>query len=96
MNEQVYRLLSIVIAAGIIVIIHRLISKPLEEQGSETRVVLSLDALVVVVLVGALVKNDILDLASSTRTNMSEDLIYLFSAFSLSIFIYSVFAWARK
>jgi len=99
MGDQIYRLVSLIVATGIFAAIHRAVFKHLKE-GPETKVVLSLDCIVVLTLVRAVVRNEIVETASSSTTqphaSLMDNFLYVFGAFSASLFIYMVFAWGRK
>jgi hypothetical protein len=97
MNEWSFRIVAVLLATGIFGFVHWTISKHLK-GGSETKIVLSLECIVVLCLVGAFVKGEILEVAGAEQVHPKrwDDMLYLFAVLVTSMLIYRVFAWGRK
>ncbi len=77
-------------------IIHWTISKHIKD-GSERKVILWVENVVMVCLLGAFVKGEIFEVAGTQQPHLSfgEDILYLFGALVLSLSIYRIFTWGR-
>src|SRR6266404_2086143 len=96
MDESWFRLISLIVATGIFGFIHWTISKHIKD-GSERKIILSLECIVLLCLFGAFIKREITDVAGTNQTHASlgEEMAYLFGALFISLLIYRLFAWGK-
>jgi hypothetical protein len=97
MHEGWFRLVSLLLATGIFGFIHWTISQHLK-NGSETRIILSLECIVLLCLVCAFVRSEIFEVAGTEQGHPTlwGDMLFLFAVFVTSLLIYRVFTWGRK
>jgi hypothetical protein len=94
MDERWFPIIGLLVAAGVIGLIHWTLSRHGPTQRSTDKEMIRwLEVVVMLCLLGRYVKDEILDVSGKAETHLSapEAFLYLFGAFIVSLLIYRAF-----